>query len=666
MGKEKFSLSRKQKRRLARIVIALVLFLAIFIPDKLGGVLPGMKPLGEVFSGPAAWVFPFCLYLVVYLLIGYDVLWRAARNIARGQVFDENFLMCVATLGAFALAIYRGATGQEIEGFDEACAVLLFYQVGEFFQDYATGRSRKSIAALMDIRPDCANVLRGGRAERVDPGEVAVGEVIVVNPGERIPLDGVILRGASALDTRALTGESAPRDAGEGEEVISGCVNLTSRLEVRVTKAFYDSTVSKILALVETASEQKSKAENFITKFAKYYTPAVVLAAALLAVVPGLITGDWSVWVYRALSFLVVSCPCALVISIPLSFFAGIGAASRCGILVKGSNYLEKFNKADTFVFDKTGTLTRGNFAVTKISPADRADEVLRLAAIAEQGSSHPIARSIVARYGKETEGGYVLTNVAGKGILAVRGGERILCGNAALLEENGIACVPEPGVGTVVYVAKDGAFVGSLLVADEVKPEAKQVVGELRALGCRTVMLTGDNEAVAASVASELGVTAYRAALLPQNKVEEVEKLLAKERGALCFVGDGINDAPVLMRSDIGIAMGGVGSDAAIEASDIVLMQDDLRGLPLAKRIARKTMAVVKENIAFSLLVKAAILILSAAGIANMWLAVFGDVGVAVIAILNAMRVNSGRFGGGAGAQGEYAGAKAAKKLRG
>ena len=665
MGKEKFSLSRKQKRRLARIVIALVLFLAIFIPDKLGGVLPGMKPLGEVFSGPAAWVFPFCLYLVVYLLIGYDVLWRAARNIARGQVFDENFLMCVATLGAFALAIYRGATGQEIEGFDEACAVLLFYQVGEFFQDYATGRSRKSIAALMDIRPDCANVLRGGREERVDPGEVAVGEVIVVNPGERIPLDGVILRGASALDTRALTGESAPRDAGEGEEVISGCVNLTSRLEVRVTKAFYDSTVSKILALVETASEQKSKAENFITKFAKYYTPAVVLAAALLAVVPGLITGDWSAWVYRALSFLVVSCPCALVISIPLSFFAGIGAASRCGILVKGSNYLEKFNKADTFVFDKTGTLTRGNFAVTRISPADRADEVLRLAAIAEQGSSHPIARSIVARYGKETEGGYVLTNVAGKGILAARGGERILCGNAALLEENGIACVPEPGVGTVVYVAKDGAFVGSLLVADEVKPEAKQVVGELRALGCRTVMLTGDNEAVAASVASELGVTAYRAALLPQNKVEEVEKLLAKERGALCFVGDGINDAPVLMRADIGIAMGGVGSDAAIEASDIVLMQDDLRGLPLAKRIARKTMAVVKENIAFSLLVKAAILILSAAGIANMWLAVFGDVGVAVIAILNAMRVNSGRLGRGAGAQGEYAGAKVAEKQR-
>ena len=656
------SMSRKDKKNLIRIAIALALFLAVFIVDKAmaGG-------LGGVFQGPAAWAFPFCLYLAVYLLIGYDVLWRAVRNIAHGQVFDENFLMCVATLGAFALAIYRGVTGQEIEGFDEACAVLLFYQVGEWFQSYATGRSRKSIAALMDIRPDYANLMQAdGTFKRVDPAEVKVGDTILVNPGEKVPLDGVILTGASALDTKALTGESLPREALEGGEIVSGSVNLTSQLTVRVEKEFYDSTVSKILELVENAADQKSKAENFITKFAKYYTPVVCAVALLLALVPGLITMDWSTWVYRALSFLVVSCPCALVISIPLSFFAGIGAASRYGILVKGSNYLEKFNAADIFVFDKTGTLTKGNFAVAKISPAEEAEEVLRLAAIAEQGSSHPIARSIVARYGKETEGGYVLTNVAGKGILAARGGERILCGNAALLEENGIACVPEPGVGTVVYVAKDGAFVGSLLVADEVKPEAKQVVGELRALGCRTVMLTGDNEAVAASVASELGVTAYRAALLPQNKVEEVEKLLAKERGALCFVGDGINDAPVLMRADIGIAMGGVGSDAAIEASDIVLMQDDLRGLPLAKRIARKTMAVVKENIAFSLLVKAVILILSAAGIANMWLAVFGDVGVAVIAILNAMRVNSGRFGGGAGAQGEYAGAKAAEKLRG
>ena len=632
-----FSLTRKQRKNLIRIVVALALFVVLFIVDR-------VRPLGEVFSGPAAWVFPFALYLVVYLLIGYDVLWRAVRNICHGQVFDENFLMCVATLGAFALAIYRGATGQTIEGFDEACAVLLFYQVGEFFQDYATARSRRSIAGLMDIRPDYANVLRGGKAERVDPSEVAVGEVIVVNPGEKIPLDGVVVSGASTLDTRALTGESLPREVAVGGEVISGSVNVTTRLEVRVTKAFYDSTVSKILELVESASEQKSKTENFITKFAKYYTPAVVIAALLLAVVPGLITGDWSVWVYRALSFLVVSCPCALVISIPLSFFAGIGAASRYGILIKGSNYLEKFNKADTFVFDKTGTLTKGNFAVTKIAPADRAGEVLRLAAIAEHDSGHPIARSIVARYGKEIEEGFALTNVAGEGILAERGEERILCGNAALMRRYGVKFAPEAGVGTVVYVAHNGAFVGSLLVADEVKPEAKEVIADLNAMRCSTVMLTGDNEAVAASVAGELGVTSYRASLLPQNKVEEVEKLLAAEgrQGAVCFVGDGINDAPVLMRSDIGIAMGGVGSDAAIEASDIVLMQDDLRGLPLAKRIAKKTMAIVFENIVFSLLIKLAILVLSACGIANMWLAVFGDVGVAVLAILNAMRVNS------------------------
>ena len=631
------SLTRKQRKNLIRIVVALALFVVLFVVDR-------VRPLGEVFSGPAAWVFPFALYLVVYLLIGYDVLWRAVRNICHGQVFDENFLMCVATLGAFALAIYRGATGQTIEGFDEACAVLLFYQVGEFFQDYATARSRRSIAGLMDIRPDYANVLRGGKAQRVDPSEVAVGEVIVVNPGEKIPLDGVVVSGASTLDTRALTGESLPREVAVGGEVISGSVNVTTRLEVRVTKAFYDSTVSKILELVESASEQKSKTENFITKFAKYYTPAVVIAALLLAVVPGLITGDWSVWVYRALSFLVVSCPCALVISIPLSFFAGIGAASRYGILIKGSNYLEKFNKADTFVFDKTGTLTKGNFAVTNISPADRADEVLRLAAIAEKDSSHPIARSIVTRYGKAVEEGFALTNVAGEGILAERGEERILCGNAALMRRYGVKFAPEAGVGTVVYVAHNGAFVGSLLVADEVKPEAKEVIADLNAMRCKTVMLTGDNEAVAASVAGELGVTSYRASLLPQNKVEEVEKLLAAEgrQGAVCFVGDGINDAPVLMRSDIGIAMGGVGSDAAIEASDIVLMQDDLRGLPLAKRIAKKTMAIVFENIVFSLLIKLAILVLSACGIANMWLAVFGDVGVAVLAILNAMRVNS------------------------
>ena len=630
-------MSRKERKNLIRIIVALALFVALFVTDKAIG-------LGNVFDGPAAWVFPFCLYLVVYLIIGYDVLWRAARNIVHGQVLDENFLMCVATLGAFALAIYRGATGQEIEGFDEACAVLLFYQVGEFFQSYATGKSRKSISALMDIRPDYANLLRGDEVVRVDPDEVEVGDVIVVNPGEKIPLDGVTVRGASALDTKALTGESLPRDVAEGDAVISGCVNVTSRLEVRVTKKFYDSTVSKILELVENAGEQKSKAENFITKFAKYYTPAVVGVAVILAVLPGLITSDWSTWIYRALSFLVVSCPCALVISIPLSFFAGIGAASRYGILIKGSNYLEKFNRADIFVFDKTGTLTKGNFAVAEVYPADRADEVLRLAAIAENGSGHPIARSIVEKYGKAPESGWSLTNVAGEGVVAQKAGERIACGNDKLMRREGVEPVASDGVGTVVYVAHDGKFVGRLLIADEIKPETREVMDGLNGMGCRTVMLTGDNAAIAANVAEKAGVSSYKASLLPQNKVEEVEKLLAEKApgDVLCFVGDGINDAPVLMRSDIGIAMGGVGSDAAIEASDIVLMKDDLRGLPLAKRIAKKTMAIVMQNIVFSIVVKLAILVLSAFGITNMWVAVFGDVGVAILAILNAMRVNT------------------------
>ena len=633
-----FSLSRKDRKNLIRIIVALVLFLAILITDKI-------IVLGDVFEGPAAWVFPFCLYLAVYLIIGYDVLWRAIRNIAHGQVFDENFLMCVATLGAFALAIYRGATGQEIEGFDEACAVLLFYQVGEWFQSYATGRSRKSISALMDIRPDYANIVRAdGTTEKVDPSEVKIGDTILINPGEKVPLDGVIIKGISTLDTKALTGESLPRDVEAGVEVISGCVNLTSQLEVKVNKEFYDSTVSKILKLVENASSQKSKAENFITKFAKYYTPIVCAVALLLAIIPGSITADWSTWVYRALSFLVVSCPCALVISIPLSFFAGIGAASRYGILIKGSNYLEKFNKANTFVFDKTGTLTKGNFAVTKIVPQDKSEEILRLAAIAEKDSNHPIARSIVAHYGKETEGGYTLTNVAGEGIIAEKGGDRIFCGNEKLMASNGIKYSAPQGVGTVVYVAKNGQYIGAILIADEIKPETKQVIGELNGMGCKTIMLTGDNEKIAKSVAGDIGVTGYKASLLPQNKVAEVEKLLSQKGNGdvLCFVGDGINDAPVLMRSDVGIAMGGVGSDAAIEASDIVLMKDDLKGISLAKRIARKTMAIVMENIVFSIAVKVAILILSAFGITNMWVAVFGDVGVAILAILNAMRVNS------------------------
>ena len=633
----KLSLSKKEKKTLIRILTALALFLAIFISDK-------AVVLADVFEGDAAWVFPFCLYLAVYLLIGYDVLWRAVRNIAHGQIFDENFLMCVATLGAFSLAIFRGATGQSIEGFDEACAVLLFYQVGEWFQDYATGKSRKSIARLMDIRPDHANIIRAdGSTEQTDPVEVQVGDVILVNPGEKIPLDGVVLKGNSTLDTKALTGESLPRDVAAGESVISGCINLTSQLTVRVEKEFYDSTVSKILELVENAAEQKSKAENFITKFAKYYTPIVCGVALALAVIPGLITSDWAVWVYRALSFLVVSCPCALVISIPLSFFAGIGAASKYGILIKGSNYLEKFNKATTFVFDKTGTLTRGSFTVTDVSPAERREEILRLAAIAEHGSSHPIARSILSCCPDAVQDGYSLTDIAGEGIAAEKDGDVILCGNEKLMRSHKIAFPAREEVGTIVHVARNDAYVGRILIADEIKPETKEVIASLNAMGCRTVMLTGDNETIAKHVAEQIGVTSYKASLLPQDKVAEVEKLLAEKAPseALCFVGDGINDAPVLMRSDIGISMGGVGSDAAIEASDIVLMKDDLRGIALAKRIARKTMNIVFQNIVFSIVIKAAILILSAVGLANMWLAVFGDVGVAVLAILNAMRVN-------------------------
>jgi len=634
---KKFLMSRKEKKKLIRILIALSLFITIFIIDK-------VINLASVFDSSLGWLFPFALYLVVYFVIGYDVIWKAIRNILHGQVFDENFLMCVATLGAFALGIYRGVSGQEIEGFDEGCAVLIFYQVGEWFQSYATGKSRKSISSLMDIRPDYANIKREDGVIQVDPSEVKIGDVIVINPGEKVPLDGVVIKGSTTLDTKALTGESLPRDVSTNEEVISGCVNLTSQIEVKVIKEFYDSTVSKILDLVENASSKKSKAENFITKFAKYYTPTVVIVAILLAVIPGIITTDWATWVYRALSFLVVSCPCALVISIPLSFFAGIGAASRYGILVKGSNYLEKFNKANIFVFDKTGTLTKGNFAVSKITPEEKKEEILKLAAIAEQNSNHPIARSIVSSYGKEVEGNYTLTNIAGQGIVATSGKDSIYCGNEKLMQSKGIEFVKEDGVGTIVYVARNNEYIGSILIADEIKEESKQVISELNSMNCKTFMLTGDNDAIAENVAGQIGLTGYKASLLPQNKVNEVDNMLKTKNSneVLCFVGDGINDAPVLMRSDIGIAMGGVGSDAAIEASDIVLMKDDLRGISLAKRIAKKTMRIVFENIWFSLFVKLTILILSAFGITNMWIAVFGDVGVAVLAILNAMRVNS------------------------
>lgn len=574
------------------------------------------------------WILPTTLYLFIYIFIAYDVLWRAIRNILHGQVFDENFLMCIATIGAFA-----------IRSFDEAVAVILFYQVGEFFQSYAVGKSRKSIASLMDIRPDFANVLREGEIFTIDPEEVELDEIIIVQPGEKIPLDGKIIKGSSTLDTKALTGESLPREVYEGQEVISGCVNMTQTLHIKVTKLFYDSTVSKILELVENASEHKSKAENFITKFAKYYTPTVVLSALLLVVIPGAITQNWLDWLYRALNFLVVSCPCALVISIPLSFFAGIGAASKKGILIKGSNYLEQLHKANIYVFDKTGTLTKGNFVVTRVFPEENKEEILRLAAIAEAGSNHPIAQSIL-KLVEVKETGYTIENIAGYGIVAKKE-DIILCGNDKLMEQRNISYVKEMGIGTVVYVAKNDKFIGSILISDEIKEETEAVIRSLNKMGGKTIMLTGDNEAIAQHVSKQIGVTEFKASLLPQNKVEEVEKLLAakKEKDLLCFIGDGINDAPVLMRSDIGISMGGVGSDAAIEASDIVLMKDDLRGISTAKRIARKTMTIVIENIVFALGIKIAVLILSAIGISNMWLGVLADVGVAILAILNAMR---------------------------
>lgn len=630
-------MSKRDKKKLIRIIASLILFFAIFITDKI-------VKLDTVFNGNLNWLFPFALYLIVYITIGYDVIYKAFANIFHGEFLDENFLMVVATFGAFGLAIYRGVNHLDIEGFDEACAVLLFYQVGEFFQSYATGKSRKSITSLMDIRPDYANLKTENGVEEVDPEEVKIDDIIVVNPGEKIPLDGKIIKGASTLDTKALTGESLPKEVLEGDEAISGTINLTSQLEIKVEKEFYDSTVSKILELVENATSQKSKAENFITKFARFYTPIVVGLAVLLAIIPSLITGEWSVWIYRALSFLVVSCPCALVISIPLSFFAGIGAASKYGILIKGTNYLEKFNKANTFIFDKTGTLTKGNFAIKNVYPIEKKDEILHLASIAECNSNHPIALSIINSYGKDFEKDYVLTNVAGEGIIAEKNGEKIYCGNEKLMENNNINFIKNEEVGTVVYVAKNDKFFGSIIIADEIKDGAKETIESLSKNGGKTIMLTGDNEKNAESVAESLKLTDYKASLLPQNKVEEIDKIFKekKKEDVICFVGDGINDAPSLMRSDIGIAMGGVGSDAAIEAADMVLMHDDLKDLIIAKKISKKTMRIAYENIIFSLAIKMLILILSAFGITNMWIAVFGDVGVAVIAILNAMRVNS------------------------
>ncbi|MGN1295199.1 MAG: heavy metal translocating P-type ATPase [Bacilli bacterium] len=629
-------MSKKLKKELKRIIIALVLFFIIFITDKIIN-------LTTLIPNRNGWLLALGLYLFIYILIGYDVLFKAFRNIIHGQVFDENFLMCIATLGAFGLAIYKGCTNSgEIDGMEEGCAVLLFYQVGEFFQSYAVGKSRKDISALMDIRPDYANVYQENEVVCIDPEEVKIDDIIVVKPGEKIPLDGVVIKGKSSIDAKALTGESLPVDVCEGMNVISGCVNLSSTIDIKVCKTFYDSTVSKILDLVENAASQKSKTENFITKFARFYTPIVVVLALLLALIPSLITRDVQTWVYRALSFLVVSCPCALVISIPLSFFAGIGGASKKGILIKGSSYLECLNKANVFVFDKTGTLTKGNFVVTKVTPEQRKEEILSLAYKAERGSNHPIAHSIISAYNKKDEElPYTILDIPGQGIEARFEEDVILCGNHKLIKANNIDICEEKEAGTIIYVAHNGSYVGSILICDEIKLEAKEVISSLNSMGNKTIMLTGDNDKVAASVSEELKLSSYRSSLLPQDKVEEVEKLLQNKQAdeVLCFVGDGINDAPVLMRSDIGIAMGGVGSDAAIESADVVLMNDDLRGIVKAKEIAKKTMRIVYQNIYFSLGVKIGILILSALGLASMWLAVFGDVGVAVIAILNAMR---------------------------
>lgn len=609
-------MSKKQKRELVRILIAAVGLVGV-------SLLP-LFPLAKTI-----------LFLAVYLFIGWDVLWKAIRNILNGQIFDENFLMAIATIGAIVLG-----------DFTEACGVMLFYQVGELFQSYAVGRSRKSIAALMDIRPDYANILQDGKLVQVDPEEIEVGQTIVVQPGEKIPLDGIVLEGSSTLDTAALTGESVPRDIQQGNEVISGCVNLSGLLKVQVTKAFEQSTVSKILDLVENSSAKKAKAENFITRFARWYTPAVVISACVLALVPSLITGQWQIWLERALIFLVISCPCALVISVPLSFFGGIGAASRCGILVKGGNYLEALARTDIMVFDKTGTLTKGSFSVSHIQPQEGVSpqELLEVAALAECYSNHPISQSLRSAWAKELDSSRVdqVKELAGYGVTASVDGCNVAVGNSKLMEHFHLSVQAPTQTGTVVHVAKEGNYLGYLIISDEVKEDATSAISSLRQAGVRKmVMLTGDTKATGEAVAKQLGLDEVHTQLLPADKVEVVEALLLQRQQGkhLAFVGDGVNDAPVLSRSDIGIAMGAMGSDAAIEAADVVLMDDSPSKISQAIHISRKTLRIVHQNIVFALGIKGLFLLMGAFGLANMWEAVFADVGVAVIAILNATR---------------------------
>ena len=635
-------MNKKQKKWLKRILLALALFFTVMALDEFG-VLAG------IFGEPGALYASFALYLIPYLIAGHDVLLKAWRNIRRGEAFDESFLMAVATIGAFAMIFFPETEPHMAEG----AAVMLFYQVGELFQSYAVGKSRKSIAAMMDIAPDYANIERDGAIVEVDPDEVQVGDIIVVKPGERVPIDGVVVDGTSQLDTAALTGESVPRHIEVGGEVISGCINMTGVLRIRTTKLFGASTVSRILELVENASEKKARTENFITRFARVYTPIVTLAAVAIAVVPPLLgMGAWADWILRGLTFLVVSCPCALVISVPLSFFGGIGGASRLGILVKGSNYLEALSEVDTVVFDKTGTLTSGTFGVVGVHPAGGidGDQLLAMAAHAEAFSDHPIALSVKKAYLDEApaDSGRTIDQArieeaaeeSGHGVKATVDGHAVLVGNDKLMSAHGISCPDCELTGTILHVAIDGAYAGHIVIADTVKDDAAQAIADLHAAGVeRCIMLTGDREEVARSVASDLGLDEYHAQLLPGDKVEQVERILDSARGNLAFVGDGINDAPVLTRADVGIAMGAMGSDAAIEAADIVLMDDKPSNIARAIRVARKTMRIVHQNIVFAIGVKLLILALAAVGIANMWLAVFGDVGVAVIAILNAMR---------------------------
>ena len=648
-------MTKKQKKMLRRILIAAVLFFPLLILEKTGqlnallkgmsGGTAGMGGIPAGTEGPAAGISGIAagaLFAVPYLIVGYDILLGALKNIRHGNVFDEKFLMMVATIAAFCIGEYP-----------EACAVMLFYQIGELFQSYAVGKSRQSIADMMSIAPEFANLETDGDVEEVDPDEVEVGSVIVIRPGERIPLDGEILEGESFLDTAALTGESVPRRAHPGDTVISGCVNGEGTLRVRTTKAYEDSTVAKILELVETASEKKARLENFITRFARWYTPCVTVAAALLAVVPPLLLHQpFGGWIHRACIFLIVSCPCALVISVPLGFFGGIGAASKIGVLVKGSNYLESIAEMDTIVFDKTGTLTKGEFTVTAVHPAEGSglteQELLELAAHGEGYSTHPIARSIHAAYGKDLDHSRIgeAHETAGHGIRVLVDGKEMLLGNTALMLDHNILVSLSKDPGTIIYTARDGQFLGSIVISDTVKEGAADAIRSMKSVGVtKTIMLTGDRKEAAEAVAAEIGIDEVHAGLLPADKVAKVEELLAAgdAHHRVGFVGDGINDAPVLMRADVGIAMGSLGSDAAIEAADIVLMDDDIRKIASVVRIARKTLRIVKENVGFALGVKAAVLVLGALGMASMWAAVFGDVGVTVIAILNSMRTMGG-----------------------